>query len=391
MNTKKLGREYIAVIALAALVVFAFAGILIVSWDQNAVKVEDTMTAANKYDVATSGVAAGYASVTDVDVPLASAQERGARPDAPDALPGNVAKSDAVSEVYVAAAAEDAYAPAVKSLSLDADELLFGRLGAKLKLEAELQPEGAYTGDLKYKSSDESVAVVNSNGTVSAEGWGTCVVTLRSGGKKATCKVTVAKKWVALTFDDGPGKYTNKLLNAMDKQGVRATFFVVGQMAKPRASLLKKMVKNGNEVANHTYAHNGKAGVLMGALKKTDKIVKKATGENTALMRPPGGAINKATRKCGKPIILWSVDPKDWRDRNSNTVYRRVMGGVKSGSIVLMHDIHPTTVNAAIRIMKSLEKKGYAFVTVSELLRNPKDNKVYNKGPKRVRTMKITY
>jgi peptidoglycan/xylan/chitin deacetylase (PgdA/CDA1 family) len=282
-------------------------------------------------------------------------------------------------------------APAVKSLSLDADELLFGKLGAGLRLKAKLRPKNAYKGDLKYKSSDESVAVVTSDGAVRSKGWGTCVVTVSSGEKKAECKVTVAKKWVALTFDDGPGRYTDKLLKAMKKQGVRGTFFVVGQMAKPRASTLKKIAKNGNEIANHTYAHNGTEGALMNGLKKTDKVVKKATGKNTKLMRPPGGAINSVTRRCGKPIILWSVDPKDWRDRNSNTVYNRVMSETKSGGIVLLHDIHPTSVDAAIRIMKSMKQKGYAFVTVSELLRDPEDNKVYNKGPKKVRTMKIKY
>jgi peptidoglycan/xylan/chitin deacetylase (PgdA/CDA1 family) len=282
-------------------------------------------------------------------------------------------------------------APAVKSLSLDADELLFGKKGAKLKLNAKLRPGNAYTGDMKYESSDESVAVVTSDGAVRAKGWGTCVITLKSGSKKAKCKVTVAKKWVALTFDDGPGRYTDKLLKAMKKQDVRATFFIVGQMAKPRASILKKIEKNGSEIANHTYAHNGTEGALMNGLKKTDKIVKKATGRNTVLMRPPGGAINSVTRRCGKPIILWSVDPKDWRDRNANTVYNRVMDGTRSGGIVLLHDIHPTSVDAAIRIMKSLKEKGYAFVTVSELLDNPAANKVYNKGSKKVRTMKIKY
>jgi peptidoglycan/xylan/chitin deacetylase (PgdA/CDA1 family) len=196
---------------------------------------------------------------------------------------------------------------------------------------------------------------------------------------------------VALTFDDGPGRYTNKLLKAMEKRGVRATFFVVGQMAKPRTAMLKRMARDGNEIANHTYAHNGTANALMGALKKTDAVVKKAIGKKTTIMRPPGGAINDVTRKCGKPIILWSVDPKDWRDRNSDTVYNRVMSGTKSGGIILLHDIHPTSVNAAIRIMKSLEKKGYAFVTVSELLGDPQAGKVYNKGPKKVRTMKIKY
>jgi peptidoglycan/xylan/chitin deacetylase (PgdA/CDA1 family) len=296
---------------------------------------------------------------------------------------------------YKTSAADDegnpATGPAVKSVSLDADELLFGKKGAKLKLKTTVQPKNADLSGLKYKSSDESVATVTKNGKVKAKGWGVCDITVTVGDKKDTCKVTVAKKWVALTFDDGPGNYTDKLLKAMKKQGVRATFFVVGQMAQSRTSLLKKMVKNGNEIGNHTYAHDGSAGALMNALKKTDKIVKKATGHKTALMRPPGGAMNEVTRRCGKPIILWSVDPLDWRDRNANTVYQRVMKSTKSGGIVLLHDIHPTSVDAAIRIMKTLKSKGYAFVTVSELLGNPKANKVYNKGPGKVRTMKIKY
>jgi peptidoglycan/xylan/chitin deacetylase (PgdA/CDA1 family) len=281
--------------------------------------------------------------------------------------------------------------PAVKSVSLDADELLFGAKGKKLELKVKVRPNDADVTDLKYRSSDTSVAVVTTDGAVRAKGWGTCTLTVSVGGKKDKCKVTVAEKWVSLTFDDGPGRYTDKLLKAMKKQGVRATFFVVGQMARPRAGLLKKMVKNGNEIANHTYAHDGSAGALKAALKKTDKVVKKAVGRNTELMRPPGGAINDVTRRCGKPIILWSVDPFDWRDRNANTVYKRVMSRTKSGSIVLLHDIHSTSVDAAIRIMKALKKKGYAFVTTSELLGNPKANKVYNKGPKKVRTMKIKY
>jgi peptidoglycan/xylan/chitin deacetylase (PgdA/CDA1 family) len=232
---------------------------------------------------------------------------------------------------------------------------------------------------------------VADDGTVKAKGWGTCKITIKAGTQKVKCKVTVAKKWVAITFDDGPGKYTEKLLKDLKKQEVRATFFVVGSVAKSRVSTLKKMVENGNEIGNHTYAHNGSANVLREALKKTDEIVRKATGSNTTLMRPPGGAINSVTRRCGKSIILWSVDPKDWQDRNANTVYNRVMDGTKSGSIVLLHDIHPTSVDAASRIIKSLKKKGYAFVTVSELLDEPKANKVYNDGPKTVRTMKIKY
>jgi peptidoglycan/xylan/chitin deacetylase (PgdA/CDA1 family) len=281
--------------------------------------------------------------------------------------------------------------PAVESIELDATELLFGKKGAKLRLVPTVKPKRADTSGLKYKSSDTSVATVSAKGLVKAKGWGTCTITARVGGKNAKAKVTVAKRWVALTFDDGPGAYTNRLLKAMKKRGVRATFFVVGQMAKSRKDILKKAVKYGNEIGNHTYAHNGSAGALMNGLSKTDSIVKSATGSKTAIMRPPGGAINSVTYKCGKPIIIWSIDPKDWRDRNANTVYSRVMNGTKSGSIVLLHDIHKTSVTAAIRIIDALKDKGYAFVTVSEMLKDEKAGRVYYKGSKKVRTMKLKY
>jgi peptidoglycan/xylan/chitin deacetylase (PgdA/CDA1 family) len=281
--------------------------------------------------------------------------------------------------------------PAVKDIVLDADELLFGKKGAKLTIKIAATPKKADLTSLSFESSDESVATVDGNGKVKARGWGTCDITAKVGSKNAKCKVTVARKWVALTFDDGPGKPTDKLLKNLEKQDVRATFFIVGRMAKSRGSTLKKIVKNGNEIGNHTYDHDGSPHALKNGLKKTDDLVKKALGCATSLMRPPGGAINNVTRQCGKAIIMWSVDPKDWQDRDSDTVYGRVMKGTKSGSIVLLHDIHQTSADAAVRIIKSLKNKGYAFVTVSELLDGPEANEVYNKGPEKVRTMKIKY
>ncbi|MDR0519252.1 MAG: polysaccharide deacetylase family protein [Clostridiales Family XIII bacterium] len=278
-----------------------------------------------------------------------------------------------------------------ESLSLDARELLFGKKGRNMGLIASVEPVGADMSDIEYSSSDRSVATVNSEGVVRSKGWGTCRITAKLGELKAVCKVTVASKWVALTFDDGPGLYTDKLLTEMKKRSVRCTFFVVGQMAKPRADILKKADRYGNEIGNHTYAHNGSAGVLMDALRTTDDVVENAIGKRTALMRPPGGAINDVTWRCGKPIIMWTVDPKDWRDRNADTVYSRVMENTRSGSIILLHDIHPTSVAAAYRIMDELKARGYAFVTVSEMLKNPMASKSYNSGPKKVRTMKIKY
>jgi len=279
----------------------------------------------------------------------------------------------------------------VKSIALDARELLFGKKGAKLTLKATVSPKGADASTLKFASSDTSVATVTSKGVVKAKGWGKCNIVVSVGRIKAKCKVVVANKWVALTFDDGPGPKTSVLLDAMEKRGIRATFFVVGANAvnSSRAPLLKRMAELGCEVGNHTYNHNGSSGALMNELAKTDKAVKKAMGKTPVLMRPPGGAINSVTRRCGRPIILWSVDPQDWRYRNSTTVYNRVMNNTKSGSIVLLHDIHSTTITAAAWIMDALAKKGYAFVTVSELLGSPKANTVYTKGSSTVRTMKI--
>jgi peptidoglycan/xylan/chitin deacetylase (PgdA/CDA1 family) len=278
----------------------------------------------------------------------------------------------------------------VKSVKFDARKLLFGKKGDHLQLKATIKPKGADTSDLVFLSSNKKVATVSKTGKVTATGYGTCTITVTVGGKTALCPVQVAKKWVAITFDDGPGKPTTKLLKGLKKRKVTVTFFVVGTMAKSRPKVLKQESAAGHEIANHTWNHNGSAKVLRKALKKTDKVIKKATGSNSKLMRPPGGAINKTTRKCGKPIILWSVDPKDWRDRNANTVYTRVIKGTKSGSIVLLHDIHPTSVTAGLKIVDKLKKKGYAFVTVSQLLGSPKKNKVYTKGSAKVRTQKIT-
>jgi peptidoglycan/xylan/chitin deacetylase (PgdA/CDA1 family) len=177
----------------------------------------------------------------------------------------------------------------------------------------------------------------------------------------------------------------------LKQRKAEATFFVVGSMAKSKTgrTQLKTMHERGWEIANHTWSHNAAAKTLKKQLSKTDKVIKQATGSTTTLMRPPGGAVNKATRKCGKAIILWTVDPKDWRDRNANTVYKRVMKQTRSGSIVLLHDIHPTSVSAGLKIYDKLKKQGYTFVTVSQLLGKPKKNKVYTKGPAAVRTMKI--
>jgi peptidoglycan/xylan/chitin deacetylase (PgdA/CDA1 family) len=384
MNFARPRRRYVTVISVLLIVALIVASALVISFNGGA----DTGMEADGRTERTASAVSSPAGV-------AGDYEASASSEVSPALYGAFRASGSTEETALFTDGGSVYAtatgPAVKTIALDADELLFDKKNRKLTLKITVTPQRADLGDLSFSSSDESVATVTKSGTVRARGWGTCEITARAGSGKAECKVTVAEKWVALTFDDGPEKTTKELLKSMKKEEVRATFFVVGIMARSRESTLKAIVKNGSEIGNHTYAHNGSAGMLRDGLKKTDDIVKKATGGKTALMRPPGGVINNITRSCGKSIILWSVDPKDWQDRNTNTVYNRVMDKVKSGSIVLLHDIYPTSVDAAVRIIKSLKKQGYVFVTVSELLGKPEANKVYNKGPEKVRAMKLKY
>ncbi|MDR1067668.1 MAG: polysaccharide deacetylase family protein [Clostridiales Family XIII bacterium] len=280
------------------------------------------------------------------------------------------------------------------SFRLDARRLIFAKPGEELKLEVDAAPPGADSSDVAYSSSDENVATVSEDGTVTATNYGKCTINAKLDGHTTSAAVTVAKKWVAITFDDGPGADTPRLLEAMKAKGVYSTFFIVGSngAGEKGQERMKAVYKEGNEIANHTYDHNGSASNVLGSLKKADEVIKKATGKPAVLMRPPGGAINENTKKNGLPIIMWSLDPQDWKHRNADYVTDYVTKHVESGQIVLLHDIHKTSVDAAIRIFDILDKQGYAFMTVSQILDDPQPNTVYNKGSSsEVKTMKIPY
>lgn len=180
---------------------------------------------------------------------------------------------------------------------------------------------------------------------------------------------------VALTYDDGPGQYTGHLLDILAEYHAKATFFVVGQMVAAEGPYnLRRMVREGHEIGNHTWSHAqltalSDAGV-QGELSRTQQIVHHATGRWMSIMRPPYGATNQrvsaVARRKGLAQILWSLDTMDWRDRDSLVVTQRAIRAAR-GSVVLMHDIHPTTVEAAPQVLERLTAAGYTFVTLSEL------------------------
>lgn len=187
-----------------------------------------------------------------------------------------------------------------------------------------------------------------------------------------TTKIDPKKKMVALTFDDGPGPYTDEIVDCLNKYGGHATFFVVGNRVNTYDDELAYAFNSGNEIANHTYSHPTLTKLSTTKIKsevsKTDNAVKKITGTAPSLIRAPGGATNSTVRKAaGKPFIYWSIDTLDWKHRNATKTVNTVMNNVKDGDIILMHDIHKPSMTAALTLIPKLKKAGYQLVTVSEL------------------------
>lgn len=181
------------------------------------------------------------------------------------------------------------------------------------------------------------------------------------------------KKLIALTFDDGPSVYTTpRLLDTLKNRGVKATFFVLGTMAQRAPDLLRREVAEGHEVASHTPYHNQltllSAAQVRAEALEMDRIFTEILGTRPPFTRPPYGSFNAMVGEAlGQPMILWSVDPQDWKDRNASVVCSRVVSATREGSIILVHDIHATTVDAVPCIVDTLRSYGYEFVTVSEL------------------------
>lgn len=195
-------------------------------------------------------------------------------------------------------------------------------------------------------------------------------------------------KCIALTFDDGPGPSTRRLLSMLAEHDARATFFVVGPHARRYPDMLRQAAEAGHEIGNHTWSHRSLTTVAPDRarqeLAQTDDAVSAATGSAPTLTRPPYGATSAAVnRLVHTPVVLWDVDTLDWKHRNADMVARTALRDAHPGAIVLMHDIHPTSVAAIPRILDGLEAQGYRFVTVSELLASskPKAQITYSHGP----------
>ena len=190
---------------------------------------------------------------------------------------------------------------------------------------------------------------------------------------------------VAITYDDGPGAETNRLLDKLKAKNAHASFMVIAPSAEQHPELLKRMKAEGHTIGNHTKSHRQLNTLPYDQVSQEidagNAAIKKATGQGTRWVRPPYGATNatvdQATRDKGVSQALWDVDTVDWKDRNSDHVCSAAVQGARAGSIVLMHDIHPTTVDAADCVIDGLRAKGLEPVSLDRLLRTPAAGKRY--------------
>jgi peptidoglycan/xylan/chitin deacetylase (PgdA/CDA1 family) len=183
---------------------------------------------------------------------------------------------------------------------------------------------------------------------------------------------------VALTFDDGPNPdHTPRLLDMLKARNIKATFFMVGRCVVTWPHIVKRIADEGHEVANHSWSHPMLTALsttgLDSQMKRTHDAIVKACGKVPAHSRPPYGAIRANQSKhlydtYGYSTIIWDVDPLDWKNRKAQAVKDRILAQTKSGSIILCHDIHGTTVDAMPATLDELKARGYQFATVSQLI-----------------------
>ncbi len=183
-------------------------------------------------------------------------------------------------------------------------------------------------------------------------------------------------KEIALTFDDGPRpEIVRGMLNTLGQHGVRATFFVVGSQVEAHPAIVRRMMDEGHEVANHTYSHPRLAGMDAAAIKAEmaacDRAVMKATGAQTNLFRPPGmrydDTVIRAAQDLGYVTVHWNVAAQDYQPLPPSLIARKVLTNVRPGSVILLHS-HPDTASALPEILAKLKADGYRFVTVSQML-----------------------
>ena len=220
-----------------------------------------------------------------------------------------------------------------------------------------------------------------SNKTLMRMGAAVClaaVAALAIGGhgtaEPAAAIVNENGPMIALTFDDGPyPKVTGHILDVLEKNGVCATFFVLGSRIEGHEDMLTRMDELGCEIGNHSFSHADLTRLSKAdcqrELSDTDAEIRRVTGHEASVVRPPYGYYNKTVMSAAeRPLILWTVDTNDWRGKAPGEIADYVIQQAKEGSVILMHDQQTQTADAMEMIIPTLIEEGFRFVTVSELI-----------------------
>jgi peptidoglycan-N-acetylglucosamine deacetylase len=210
----------------------------------------------------------------------------------------------------------------------------------------------------------------------------------------------VDQPYIAMTFDDGPSaENTPRLLEMLKQRNIKVTFFLIGQNVAANPDIVRRILADGHEIGNHTWTHPQLSKLsddkVTTEITKTQEAIKDASGYTPTLLRPPYGAITPRQRewissKLGLNVIIWSVDPFDWKRPGSAVITQRILSQVRPGAIILSHDIHKQTVDAMPATLDGLLAKGYKFVTVSQLiaLNKPKPPPAEATGSNKTQTTK---
>lgn len=177
---------------------------------------------------------------------------------------------------------------------------------------------------------------------------------------------------IALTFDDGPGPGTVRILEALKEHGARATFFMMGTRVNTYQDAVRKMVETGCELGNHTTNHlkltDYAAEGIATEINYTRDVINSIAEQTPTMVRPPYGAVNEVVQSvAGAPLVFWSIDTLDWQLKDAELIRNYVLNTVKDGDIILMHDIYEATVQATIELIPLLQERGFQIVTVSEM------------------------
>lgn len=189
-------------------------------------------------------------------------------------------------------------------------------------------------------------------------------------------RVDPDRPMIALTFDDGPGPGTRRILSALEAVDGRATFCMVGDRVNDYARTARMVAEQGSEIATHTLTHPNlaklSAAEVRAELEESIAAIEQVTGVRPGVLRPPYGStspvVQQICREMGVVIANWNVDTEDWRVRDAETILNHVLDNARDGAIVLCHDLYPETAAAMERAVEELAAQGYQLVSVSELL-----------------------